>query len=138
VALRLEHKQAIVAEVGAEVRRALSAVLSDFRGMAVVEMTELRAKARDQGVYLRVVRNSLARRAVEGTEYECLAEALEGPTLIALSLDEPGSAARLMKACAAEYEALEVKALAIGGELLVANEIDRVAALPTRPEVLSS
>ena len=134
--LRLEQKQAIVAEVGAEARKAHSAVLVDFRGLAVVDMTELRAKARREGVYLRVVRNSLARRAVEGTDYECLNDALEGPTLLALSLDEPGSAARLMKTCADEYEALEVKALAIGGTLLAASEIDRVAELPTRPEAL--
>ena len=136
MALRLEQKQTIVAEVGAEARKAHSAVLADFRGLAVVDMTELRAKARREGVYLRVVRNSLARRAVEGTDYECLSDALEGPTLLALSLDEPGSAARLMKACVDEYEALEVKALAIGGTLLAASEIDRVAELPTRAEAL--
>jgi len=136
VALRLEQKQAIVAEVGAEARKAHSAVLADFRGLTVVDMTELRAKARREGVSLRVVRNSLARRAVAGTEYECLNDALEGPTLLALSLDEPGSAARLMQACVDEYEALEVKALAIGGALLAASEIDRVAKLPTRPEAL--
>lgn len=136
MALRLEQKQTIVAEVGAEARKAHSAVLADFRGLAVVDMTELRAKARREGVYLRVVRNSLARRAVEGTDYECLSDALEGPTLLALSLDEPGSAARLMKACVDEYEALEVKALAIGGTLLAASEIDRVAELPTRGEAL--
>ena len=137
MALRLEQKQTIVAEVGAEARKAHSAVLADFRGLTVVDMTELRAKARREGVYLRVVRNSLARRAVAGTDYECLNDALEGPTLLALSLDEPGSAARLIKACADEYEALEVKALAIGGTLLAASEIDRVAKLPTRSEALA-
>lgn len=136
MALRLEQKQTIVAEVGAEARKAHSAVLADFRGLAVVDMTELRAKARKEGVYLRVVRNSLARRAVAGTDYECLNDALEGPTLLALSLDEPGSAARLIKTCVDEYEALEVKALAIGGTLLAASEIDRVAELPTRSEAL--
>ncbi len=136
MALRLEQKQTIVVEVGAEARKAHSAVLADFRGLTVVDMTELRAKARREGVYLRVVRNSLARRAVAGTQYECLNDALEGPTLLALSLDEPGSAARLMKACVDEYESLEVKALAIGGTLLAASEIDRVANLPTRTEAL--
>ena len=136
MALRLEQKQTIVAEVGAEARKAHSAVLADFRGLAVVDMTELRAKARREGVYLRVVRNTLARRAVEGTDFECLNGALEGPTLLALSLDEPGSAARLMKACVEQYETLEVKALAIGGMLLAADEIDRVAKLPTRSEAL--
>ena len=136
MALRLEQKQTIVAEVGAEARKAHSAVLADFRGLTVVDMTELRVKARREGVYLRVVRNSLARRAVAGTEFECFNDALEGPTLLALSLDEPGSAARLMRACVDEYEALEVKALAIGGTLLAASEIDRVANLPTRPEAL--
>jgi large subunit ribosomal protein L10 len=137
MALRLEQKQAIVAEVNQAAGDALSAVVSDYRGLTVSQMTELRSKARDSGVYLRVVRNTLARRAIEGTEYECLDEALVGPTLLAFSQEDPGAAARLLKEYAKENEALEVRALSIGGQLLAAGDIDRVAKLPTRDEALA-
>ena len=115
MALRLAQKQAIVAEVNKAAASALSAVLSDYRGLTVEEMTALRAKARAAGVYLRVVRNSLAKRALAGTDYECLDEALVGPSMLAFSQEDPGSAARLLKDYAEEYDALEVKALSIGG-----------------------
>lgn len=134
MALKLEHKQQIVAEVNEIAASALSAVVADYRGLTVAEMTEMRTKARDSGVYLRVVRNTLAKRAVEGTDYACLDEAFVGPTLLAFSQEDPGSAARLLKDCAKEHDALEVKALAIGGELLSADQIDRVATLPTLDE----
>jgi len=137
VALKLEHKKQIVAEVNEVAGNALSAVLADYRGLTVSEMTDMRVKARDTGVYVRVVRNTLAKRAVEGTEFECLSESLTGPTLVAFSQEDPGSAARLLKDAAKEYEALEIKALAIGGELLAADQVDRVAKLPTRDEALA-
>ena len=137
MALNLEHKKQIVAEVHEAAGNALSAVLADYRGLTVDQMTEIRVKARESGVYLRVVRNTLARRAVEGTEYECLGEALTGPTLVAFSTEDPGSAARLLKDYAKEYDALDIKALSIGGELLSAEQVDRVAKLPTREEALS-
>ena len=134
MALRLAQKQAIVAEVNEAAASALSAVLSDYRGLTVEEMTALRAKARASGVYLKVIRNSLAKRALEGTDYECLDEALVGPTMLAFSQEEPGSAARLLKDYAKDHDALEVKALSIGGQLLAADEIDRIAKLPTLDE----
>ncbi len=137
MALRLAQKQEIVAEVGAAVRAAQAAVLADHRGLAVGNMTELRARARERGVYLRVVRNTLARRAMAGTDYECLHDALVGPTLLALSKDEPGAAARLLRDFTKEHEALRVKALAIGGALYGADALDSVAALPTKEEALS-
>ena len=137
MALRLNQKQDIVSEVNREAGEALSAVLVDYRGMTVSEMTDLRRRARGDGVYLKVVRNTLARRAVQGTEYECLNDALIGPTLLAFSRGEPGTAARLLKDCVRDYDALTVKALAIGGELLDAGQIDRIAALPTREEALA-
>ena len=137
MALKLEQKQQIVAEVNEAAESALSAVLADYRGLTVGEMTEMRAKARETGVYLRVVRNTLAKRAVAGTEYECLSEALTGPTLVAFSQEDPGSAARLLKDYAKDLDALDIKALAIGGELLGADQVDRVAKLPTRDEALS-
>jgi large subunit ribosomal protein L10 len=134
VALKLKQKQQIVAEVNEIAASALSAVVADYRGLTVAEMTEMRAKARESGVYLRVVRNTLAKRAVEGTEYECLDETFIGPTLVAFSQEDPGSAARLLKDYAKAHEALEVRALAIGGEILAADQIDRIAKLPTLDE----
>ena len=137
MALRLEQKQAIVSEVNEAAKTALAAVLSDYRGLTVEEMTDLRAKARESGVYLRVIRNTLAKRSIQGTDYECLNDAFVGPTMLAFSTEDPGSAARLIKDYAKEYEALEVKALSIGGELFEASQLDRVAMLPTRDEALA-
>lgn len=134
MALGLEQKQQIVAEVNEVAASALSAVVADYRGLTVAEMTEMRVKARESGVYLRVVRNTLAKRAVEGTEYACLDETLVGPSLLAFSTEDPGSAARLLKDYAKQHDALEVKALSIGGELIAADQIDRVAKLPTLDE----
>ena len=137
MALRLEQKQAIVSEVNEAAKTALAAVLSDYRGLTVAQMTDMRAKARASGVYLRVVRNTLARRAIQGTEYECLGDALVGPTMVAFSQEDPGAAAKLIKDCAKTFDALEVKALSIGGELLEASQIDRLATLPTREQGLA-
>ncbi len=137
MALRLEQKQQIVAEVNEAAASALSAVLADYRGLTVAEMTELRVKARETGVYLRVVRNTLVKRAVEGTEYECLNDALVGPTLLAFSQEDPGAAARLLKDYAKDFDELEVRALSIGGDLLGADQLDRVAKLPTLDEARS-
>ncbi|MBV1870941.1 MAG: 50S ribosomal protein L10 [Gammaproteobacteria bacterium] len=136
MALRLEDKKAIVDGVNEIASSALSAVLADYRGLTVFQMTELRKLAREQSVYLRVVRNTLAKRAVEGTEFECLKDSLVGPTIMALSLEDPGAAARLIKDFAKEHEQLEVKALAVGGELLGPEDIDRLAKLPTREQAL--
>lgn len=136
MALNLEDKKAIVAEVNDAASGALSAVIADYRGLTVGEMTEFRKQAREQGVYLRVVRNTLARRAVEGTEFECLQDALVGPTILAFSLEDPGAAARIIKDYAKEHENLEVKALAVGGLMYDASEIDRLAKLPTREQAL--
>lgn len=131
MALGLEDKKAIVAEVGEVAQSALSAVIADYRGLTVDQMTSLRKQAREGGVYLKVVRNTLARRAVEGTEYECLKEALIGPTVLAFSQEDPGAAARLLQDFAKENKELEVKALSIGGQLLGAEQIDVLAKMPT-------
>ncbi|KZY80994.1 50S ribosomal protein L10, partial [Oleiphilus sp. HI0071] len=90
-----------------------------------------------EGVYLRIVRNTLARKAVEGTEFECMQAAFVGPTIVAFSLEDPGAAARLLKDFAKEKDAFEIKALAVGGELLGADQIDRLAKLPTRDQALA-
>jgi len=137
VALGLEDKKAIVAEVSEAAKTALSAVVADSRGVTVSNMTALRKEAREAGVYVRVVRNTLARRAVEGTDFECLAESFVGPTLIAFSNEHPGAAARLLKAFAKTNNKFEVKALAFNGELIPAGDIDRLATLPTYDEAIA-
>jgi large subunit ribosomal protein L10 len=137
VAIQLEGKKAIVAEVNEAASGALSVVLADYRGVDSGDMTALRAKAREQNVYLRVVRNTLAKRAVQGTDFECVSEVLAGPTLFAFSMEDPGAAARLLKDFSKENDNFEIKALAVGGELLGGEQIDRLAKLPTRDEALS-
>jgi len=137
MALRLEDKQAIVADVAKVASSALSAVVADYQGLTVGEMTILRNQARAQGVYIRVVRNTLIKRAIEGSEYECLGSVLVGPTILAFSQNDPGSAARVVKDFAKNHAKLEVKALAIGGKLLAASDIDALANLPTRDEAIA-
>lgn len=136
--LRLEDKQAIVAEVGEVAQNALSAVTAEYRGLSVGEMSQLRVQARSSGVYLRVVRNTLARRALEGTGFACLQDTLVGPLLLAFSQQEPGAAARLIKTFSKQNEKLQVKALAFGGQLLPVNELDKLASLPTRDEAIAT
>ncbi|HBL87253.1 MAG TPA: 50S ribosomal protein L10 [Alcanivorax sp.] len=135
--LNLEDKRAIVVSVNAAASEALSAVVADYRGLSVAEMTNLRLKARETGVYLKVVRNTLAKRAVAGTDYECLTDALVGPTVLAFSQEDPGAAARLIKDFAKDHDALEVKALAVGGVAYEAKDIDVLAKLPTRDEAIA-
>ncbi|UJF22139.1 50S ribosomal protein L10 [Shewanella sp. OMA3-2] len=137
MALRLEDKKAIVAEVNEAAKGALSAVVADSRGVTVSAMTGLRKAARANGVYVRVVRNTLAKRAVEGTAFECLAETFTGPTLIAFSLEHPGAAARLLKDFAKEQAKFEVKGAAFEGIFIPAVDIDRLAKLPTYDEALA-
>jgi large subunit ribosomal protein L10 len=136
MAIGLEDKKAIVAEVAEVAGGALSVVLADYRGVDANGMGGLRARARAEGVYLRIVRNTLARRAVQGTEFECISSALVGPTVLAFSMEDPGAAARLLKEFAKEKDKFEIKALAVGGVLLGADQIDRLAKLPTRDQAL--
>ena len=137
VALNLEGKKQVVSEVAAIAAEAHSAVAAEYRGLTVGELTELRAKARETGVYLRVVKNTLARRAVEGTEFECMQEGLTGPLLLAFSQEDPGCAGRLIRDFAKDHDKLEVKLVAIGGELLDSSQIGRLADLPTKDQAIS-
>lgn len=137
MALRLEQKQAIVAEVANIAAQAHSAVAAEYCGLTVPEMTELRKKARDSGVYLRVVKNTLARRALAGTNYACMSEGLVGPLLLAFSLEEPGSAARVIRDFAKEHEQLKPKLVAFGGKLYSPDELERLASLPTKQQAIS-
>ena len=133
----LKEKQAIVAEVNETASKALSAVMADYRGVPVDDMTSLRKTAREAGVQVRVIRNTLAKKAFEGTEFECLNDAMLGPNILAFSLEDPGAGARLFKDFAKENEAFEVKALSVGGKLLPAEKIDVLAKLPTRDQAIS-
>jgi large subunit ribosomal protein L10 len=112
-------------------------VLADYRGVTVEDMTALRKNARENKVYLRVVRNTLLKRAVADTDFECIQEVLVGPTILALSQEDPGAAARVLKDFAKENEEFEIKALSVGGELMDANQIDVLAKLPTMDQARS-
>ena len=137
MALTRAEKEAVVAEVAEVASDALSAVASEYRGLTVEQMTSLREKAREQGVYVRVVKNTLARIAVGGTEFECLQDSLKGPMLLAFSKESPGSAARLVRDFAKENEDLKPVIAAIGGKPVDASQLDTIANLPTRDEALS-
>ncbi len=137
MALKLEDKKVIVEEVASVAAEAVSAVTAYYRCLSVADMTKLRALARNSGVYLRVVRNTLARRAVENTEFACLKEALVGPVVLAFSKTEPSAAARLFRDFAKEHEQFKVQALAIGGKLLAADQLTVVASLPTYDEAIA-
>src|SRR5271170_591576 len=137
MALNLEDKKALVAEVAEVAAKAQSVVAAEYRGLTVGQMTELRAKARRQGVYMRVVKNTLARKALAGTSFESVGPKLKGPLVLAFSKDDPGAAARVVKDFAKLNEKLVATLVSLGGQVLAAKELDRVASLPTREQALS-
>ena len=137
MALSLAQKKAVVEEVAEVARSAHSAVAAEYRGLTVTEMTALRESAKRSGVYLRVVRNTLARRAVEGTDFECIRDRLSGPLVLAFSRDEPGAAARIVRDYAKSNDKLVVSFVAFDGRAMDAPAIDELASLPTREEALA-
>jgi large subunit ribosomal protein L10 len=137
MALNLEQKKAVVAEVADAANKALAAVAAEYRGLTVEEMTELRAKARESGVYLKVAKNTLVRRAIEGTEYECMQEGLTGPILLAFSMEDPGAAARLVKDYSKDHDLLITKLVSVGGQLYDASELERLSSLPTYDQAIA-
>lgn len=137
MAIGLERKKAIVAEVKETANKALSAVMADYRGVSVDDMTELRNQAREAGVLVRVIRNTLAKRAFEGTAYECFNELLLGPNIVAFSFEDPSAGARVFKDFARGNRHFEIKALSIGGKLLAASQIDVLAKLPSKDQAIS-
>ena len=124
MALSLEEKKAVVAEVSEVAASAHSAVAAEYIGLDVEQMTQLRSKARESAVYMRVVKNTLARRALEGTDFECMNEALTGPLVLAIS------------DFTKENDKLVVKLVSIGGKLLGAGEIKRLANMPTKDQAI--
>jgi large subunit ribosomal protein L10 len=137
MALSIEQKKAVIAEVAEVAQTALSAVAAEYRGLTVEEMTDLRVKAREGGVYLKVAKNTLVHRAVEGTEFECMQESLTGPLLLAFSMEDPGAAARLVKDYTKSNDKLITKLVAVGGEVFEASELDRMSKLPTYDQAIA-
>lgn len=135
--LKLEQKKAIVAEVASMADSALSVVAAHYRGLTVSDMTALRVKARQSGVHLRVVRNTLARQAFKGTPYECMNDSLVGPVLLAFANDEPAASARLFRDFAKTNEHLKVKALSLNGLFYGGEHLESIAKLPTREEAIA-
>ncbi len=134
MALNLDSKKAVVEEVAVFAAKAHSAIAAEYRGLTVTELTELRKTARETGVYLRVVKNTLAKRAVAGTEFECMQSGLVGPLLIAFSMEDPGAAARLISNFSKTHDKLITKIVAIGGQSFGGSELARLASLPTRDQ----
>lgn len=139
MALTLEEKKQIVSEVAAVAASAHSMVAAEYRGMTVDKLTRLRVDARKNGVYLRVVKNNLAKIAVKDTEFECIQDSLVGPLMLAFSQEDPGSAARLIKEFIKDKanEKFEVKFVAMGGQMMAASELERLSKMPTRDQALA-
>lgn len=135
--LNLEDKKALVKEVAEVAASSQSVVAAVYRGITVTQMTELRARARAKGVYMRVVKNTLARKALAGTSFESMGPHLKGPLVLAFSKDDPGAAARVVKDFAKTNEKLVATLVSLGGQVLPGSELEKVASLPTREQALS-
>jgi large subunit ribosomal protein L10 len=137
MALNLAEKQAIVAEVAEVAAKAYSAVAAEYRGLTVAQMDALRVQGRENNVYIRVVKNTLVHRAVEGTDFECMREGLTGPLVMAFSMEDPGAAARVIKDFVKENKVMEVKMVSIGGKLLAPSELETLSKMPTYDQAIS-
>ena len=137
MALNLSQKQEVVAELADVAAKAHSLVAAEYAGTTVSQMTAMRKKARETGVYLKVVKNTLAVRAVAGTEFEVVQDKLVGPLLYAFSTEEPGAAGRLIKEFAKGNDKLQPKVVSVGGQLYPASHVEVLASLPTRDQALA-
>jgi large subunit ribosomal protein L10 len=137
MALNLSQKQEVVAELAEVAAKAHSLVAAEYAGTTVEQMTAMRKKARETGVYLKVVKNTLAARAVAGTEFECVKDALVGPLLYAFSTEEPGAAGRLIKEFTKGNDKLQPKVVSMSGKLMPGSDLEKLAALPTRDQALA-
>jgi large subunit ribosomal protein L10 len=136
MALNLSQKKEVVAELAEVAAKAHSLVAVEYAGTTVEQMTAMRKKARETGVFLKVAKNTLASRAVAGTEYECVKDSLVGPLLYAFSKEEPGAAGRLIKEFAKSNDKLKAKVVAVGGQQYPASHVDVLASLPTLEQAL--
>ena len=137
MALNLSQKQEVVAELAEVAAKAHSLVAAEYAGTTVSQMTAMRKKARESGVFLKVVKNTLAARAVAGTEFEVVKDALTGPLLYAFSTEEPGAAGRLIKEFAKGNDKLKARIVSVEGKLLPAAHVEVLASLPTRDQALA-
>lgn len=139
MALNLAQKEKIVAEVAQIAQSAYSAIGAEYRGLSVEQLTKLRVEARKAGVYVRVIKNTLARRALQDTDFACMRDGLTGPLILAFSQADPGAAARVMQAFAKDHEkfGFQVRLVALGGELLDPSAISKLATLPTYDQAIS-
>ena len=137
MALNLAQKKEVVAELANVAAKAHSLVAAEYAGITVAQLTELRKKAREAGVFLKVAKNTLVRRAVEGTDYVSAADQLVGPLMYAFSVDDPGAAGRLIKEFAKGNDKLKAKLVAIGGRIYPGSHVDVLASLPTREQALA-
>ena len=134
--LYVQDKKAIVADVGAQLAGAQTVVLAEYRGIPVEQLTKLRASARDQGVYLRVLKNTLARRAAQGTQFEPLADSMVGPLIYGISAD-PIASAKVLQNFAKTQDKLVITAGLYNGKLLDVAGVKSLASIPSRDELLS-
>ena len=137
MALNLAQKKEVVAELAEVAQKAHSLVAAEYAGLTVQQLTDLRRKARAGGVYLKVAKNTLLRRAVEGTEYECAKDQFTGPLVFAFSTEDPGAAGRLIKDFGKTADKLKPRLVVIGGKAYGAGHLDVLASLPTREQALS-
>jgi large subunit ribosomal protein L10 len=137
VALTYAQKETIVAEVAEVAKTAYSAIGAEYRGLTVADMTDLRVEARKSGVYVRVVKNTLAKRALADTEFSCMQDELTGPLVLAFGREDPGSAARVVEAFAKKHDKFRVRLIAVSGQLLPPSELDKLAKMPTYEEAIS-
>lgn len=137
MALNFAQKEAIVAEVAEVAKTAYSAIGAEYRGLTVEQLTKLRVEARKAGVYVRIVKNTLARRALEGTDFACMQDGLTGPLILAFSQNDPGSAARVVEAFAKDHDKFQVRLIALGGKLLAPSELGALAKMPTYDQAVS-
>ena len=137
MALNLEQKKVVVAELANVAAKAHSLVAAEYAGLTVEQLTSLRKKARDSKVFVKVAKNTLVSRAVEGTDYACVKDALVGPMLYAFSQEDPGAAGRLIKEFSKANEKLVPKVVAIGGQMYPGTHVEKLASLPTREQALA-
>ena len=136
MSLNLDEKKEVVADVSARVAKAQAIVIAEYRGLPVENVTQLRAQARASGVYLRVLKNTLARRAVQGTPFEKLADQMVGPLAYGIS-EDPVAAAKVLHTYAKTNDKLVIKGGAMPGQLMTAKEVGALATLPSRDELLA-
>jgi len=134
--LNLEQKQAVVGEIAAQLGKAQSVIVAEYRGLDVGAVTDLRSRARKAGLYLRVLKNTLARRAVKGTPFEKLSEQMVGPLMYGISQD-PVAGAKVLQAFAKENEKFVIRGGAMPNQLMSVTEVKALAALPSRDELLA-